>query len=158
MKHVDRDLGDSLKTKKYFWIFNFVTNRLDFSSFQKKILFLILLVLTLLTNIGCTMKENDTEKYLKNIELQYETEEQKQEIIKALNHVLSLDEKELQKQRYKDYQGKANSWDLSTLMYKYMVPNSSGSVIGANFYKDLKSDKAQKMILEILKKLESQEM
>ncbi len=93
---------------------------------------------------------NPVTEYLKGIELQYETEIQKESIIVALNDILKLSSEQLKEKRYKDYTSEEDQWDLPTLIYRYFVPDRQGKSLGDNFYYDVKSEEVQKQIKQIL--------
>jgi len=91
--------------------------------------------------------------YLDNVEIQYETEEQKKNIKKALNDILTLNTEELKKQRYDDYRGNKNQWDIITLIMRYFVPDEKNKTLGNNFYKEIKKNNVKAKIKKILRSL-----
>lgn len=113
------------------------------------VLFFLLIVIA-----GCQKRVNSVFNYLNNAELQYENEDQMENIKVALNDILTLPEKELSLKKYKDYTGEEGQWDLPTLILRHFVPDKKGKSLGLNFYKDVKSDEVQKKISMILKTLE----
>lgn len=113
--------------------------------------FLILIaLLTALT--GCRKAENPVLEYFENVELQYEGKSQEENIIAALNDILNLSESELRTRKYKDYTDKDNQWDLPTLISSHFVPDK-GVTLGNKFYQDVKTDKVQKKIKQILEQM-----
>ena len=93
---------------------------------------------------------NPVAEYFEGAELQYEGEDQKENIVTSLNDILSLSEEELQQRRYKDYEGKENQWDLPTLIYRHFVPAWPGVTLGDDFFHDVKLEEAQKQVEQIL--------
>ena len=93
---------------------------------------------------------NSVADYLREAQLQYEGEIQKDNIITALNDILNLSAEELMEKKYKDYTGKENQWDLATLIYRHFIPKSPGTTLGDDFFHDLKSAKVQVQVREIL--------
>ncbi|MDP8255633.1 MAG: hypothetical protein P9M14_07790 [Candidatus Alcyoniella australis] len=91
--------------------------------------------------------------YLDDVEIQYETEAQKQSIVKALSDILDSDADELMAVRYPDYKGKADQWDLSTMITSYFAPSNPSEFLGS-FYFDLKRPEVQAKVLELLQTLD----
>jgi len=102
---------------------------------------------------GCGRATNPVLDYFDNAELRYETEAQKQNIVRALHDILTLPAQELAQRRYEDYAGKPNEWDLPTLVGKHFVPDKQGKTLGPKFYIDVKSPKAQAQVRRILDRL-----
>jgi hypothetical protein len=94
--------------------------------------------------------ENQTAKYFRGVEVQYENSNSKRIIIRALNDILTLSEQELKAKRYPDYAGREENWDLPKLIYSYFVPDDSQKIMGKNLYKDLKTDEVQRILEDIL--------
>ncbi|MCD4783612.1 MAG: hypothetical protein K8T10_07250 [Candidatus Eremiobacteraeota bacterium] len=118
------------------------------------IIFLLLLSVTIAVILSsCKETDNPVFLYLKNVELQYEGEVQKENIKTALQDILTLTLDQLKKKRYRDYKGKENQWDLPTLIEKHFVPAKSGITLGDNFYKDVKSMEVQNEVKIILDRL-----
>jgi hypothetical protein len=111
---------------------------------------LLLSLCLLLSLVGCKRVENPVANYFKNAELQYEGKAQEENIVAALNDIISLSEEQLGTKRYKDYTGRENQWDLPTLIHRHFVPDIKGKSLGDNFYHDVKSEDVQKIIKEIL--------
>ena len=116
--------------------------------------FTLLLVAFLMIASGCEDTDNMTLSYFQNAELQYEGEVQKENIITALNDILTLPAEELKEKKYKDYTGKENEWSLESLIYNHFVPDKEGKTLGNNFYDDIKKPEAQEKVREILKSLQ----
>jgi len=102
---------------------------------------------------GCRRKTNPVTEYLKSVEVQCETEEQRQTVVRALQDVLTLPEQELGRRRYADYAGRPEAWDLPTLLARYLVPDRQGRTFGPDFYADVKSPVVQPMVRRILGRL-----
>ena len=116
-----------------------------------RIIFAIFLLMFL---SNCTGSENTTANYFNDAELQYEGNVQKENIMTALNDILTLPEEELKNKRYKDYTGKINQWDLETLIYKHFIPDNNGKTLGNNFYHDIKSEEVKKQIKQMMEDLQ----
>lgn len=106
---------------------------------------------TILQVLSTLKFNNPVANYLNGSELQAETDAQRQNIATALNDALNLSENQLKEKRYKDYSGKANQWDLPTLISRHFVPDAQ-KTLGDNFLKDVKEKDAQEQIKQILKK------
>lgn len=102
---------------------------------------------------GCRRATNPVAGYVDKAELQYETEAQKQNIVRALDDILTLSAQELEQRRYEDYTGKPNEWDLPTYVGKRFVPGKQGKTLGPKFYPDVKSARVQGQIRRILDRL-----
>jgi len=96
---------------------------------------------------------NQVYAYLKNADLQYEGESQKENIVNALNDIVNLPEEQLRVKKYKDYSGKEDQWDLTALIYKYFVPDKKEKTLGDNFFQVVKSKEVQKEVKNILESI-----
>ena len=83
--------------------------------------------------------ENSALTYLENAEVQYSEESEKQNIVNALDDVLTLSPQQLAAKRYPDYSGNEQQWDLRTLFERYFVPEEQGRTLGDDFYEELKA-------------------
>lgn len=116
-------------------------------------------VLTLLlTVLGSGLAEgkvrrNPVANYLRGAELQCETDEQRANIITALNDALTLPGDSLAVRRYKNYQGQEGQWDLPMLIYRHFVPDHLGAMLGKRFYRDVKAKETQEVIRQILERI-----
>lgn len=115
-------------------------------------LFLIVFLSITLSSCG-SQNQNPVALYLHNAEIQCENDEQKTNIIHALKDILALSEVELQQQRYKNYQGNEQQWDLPTLLHKHFVTDSKNKDLGKNLFHDIKKREARKEVIKILKRL-----
>jgi hypothetical protein len=115
----------------------------------------------LLTILGSGFAEgkarrNPVANYLRGAELQCETDEQRANIVTALNDALTLPGKSLAARRYKNYQGQEGQWDLPTLIYRHFVPDHAGAILGDHFYRDVKAREAQEVIRQILQRIQKE--
>lgn len=117
-----------------------------------RILILLVLLYCFITT-GCRESKNPVSDYFENAELQYEGKSQEENIVTALSDILNLPEEQLKTKRYKNYTGKENQWDLSTLIYRHFIPDKSSKSLGGDFYHDVKSKEVQKEIKIILERI-----
>jgi hypothetical protein len=92
--------------------------------------------------------------YLDGAEVQYEGEQQKENIGNALNDALHLPPEELKGKRYSDYQGNENQWDLPAIISHHFVPSSPEKVLGQDFYREITSAEGRSKVAEIIGLLE----
>ena len=118
---------------------------------------LLLYLCIFLGFIGCNENENQVVDYFKNAELQCEGRMQEENIVNALNDILSLSKEELKSKRYKDYIVKENQWDLPTLIYRHFIPDREGKFLGEKFYDDIKAKEVQEIIEKILQQIKNVE-
>ncbi len=121
---------------------------------------ILIVILSMLMSCNTNTKNNQTDDVLEfftKSELQYETEQQKESIITALNDILNLDlsEDELKNKKYPNYTGEEKQWDLPTLINKYFVPADQNITLGDNFYTKFKRKEIQEQIQEILVDLQN---
>ena len=118
----------------------------------------ILILATLFISAACDSINRNNQaadeiyEFFLNAEIQYETEQQKESIITALNDILNFDlsVEELKNKKYPDYTGKPNQWDLPTLINKYFVPADKNITLGKNFYNQLRKKRVYDTIQEIV--------
>ena len=120
-----------------------------------------MVVLLLLTVLGSGLAEGKTRRnpvanYLRGAELQCETDEQRANIVAALNDALTLPGDSLAARRYKDYQGQEGQWDMPTLIYRHFVPDHLGAMLGKHFYRDVKAREAQEIIRQIVQRIQKE--
>ena len=91
---------------------------------MKNLLNIIIILFVILASScnNSTKKEIKLAQYLEQSEIQYETDEQRHNIINALNDILTLSIEELKNKKYPNCTGEENQWDLPTLINKYFVP------------------------------------
>ncbi len=99
----------------------------------------------------CNPAGNPVLTYIKNAEVQYETDLQKENLAAALNDILTLPAGDLKKRKYRDYEGNENRWDLATLIQRHFVPDGAGRTLGDNFYRDVKAKEVQEEVSSILR-------
>ena len=75
--------------------------------------------------------------FLVGAERQAETDEQRQEIARALTDALRKPISELRQLRYADYAGKPETWSLPQLLQHYFVPRSPVTLDDERFFRDL---------------------
>ena len=119
-------------------------------------------LLGVLALIGCSNRgqatSNVVTQYLTHADRQYETAEQRTEIMRALRDMLDKSPSELQNQRYSDYQGNKGAWPVTTLLERYFVPTQP-DVTWKNpeeFYRDVSKPEAQEAIRQQLSGLEKE--
>jgi hypothetical protein len=72
--------------------------------------------------------------YLQGAERQSEDLDQRREIEKALNDMLTLSPDELRKRRYANYQMEPGAWTIIQLLHGYFVPQELKGLDEARFY------------------------
>jgi hypothetical protein len=102
---------------------------------------------------GCGERPNPVADYFDNVELQCETETQRQVVIGALGDILALGSNELGTRRYPDYRGTPDALDLPALITRHFVPDAAGKSLGPHFYHDVKSPRAQRLVRRLLDRL-----
>lgn len=107
----------------------------------------------LLVTGGCFKEPNNLYNYLKEAEVQYETDSQKKDIIEALEDSINLPPSSLEKKLYSNYRGELQKWNLITVIEKYFVPNKKNFLNEKTFYKEVKSLEGQKILVNWLKKI-----
>jgi hypothetical protein len=100
---------------------------------------------------------NAVAEYFAHVDRQYESSDQQAEIIRALHDMLEKPVSELRNQRYADYEGKKDSWPLTTLLKRYFVPNQAmPDWTEETFYRDIKEPAAQDEIRKQLAAIEKE--
>ena len=89
---------------------------------------------------------NSVATYLEHAEIQAETDEQRQEIRRALSDMLKEPTAELRTRRYADYQGTPNMWSITRLLTAYFVPQTPQSLEPKRFYEDVGKPEAKSAI------------
>lgn len=98
--------------------------------------------------------DNRTAAFFEGIEIQYETEEQREVIIKVLKDMLTLDEEKLKKEKYPDHFRKGRTIELRQVILNHFVPDDSQKTFGENFYQELKTVKVRELLQELLDELQ----
>lgn len=127
-----------------------------------KCLFAIILLIMAACSSNSSDKKNELQKdeflkYFENVEIQYETETQKESILTVLNDILNLSADELKNKKYPNYTGKENQWDLPTLINRYFVPADKNTTLEFFFYTKIKRKEVQEQIEKILANLQNDE-
>jgi hypothetical protein len=106
---------------------------------------------------AATAATNVVAQFLNHADRQYETSEQRTEIIHALEDMLGKPPAALRTQRYADYQGNKNAWPITTLLERYFVPVKppKGWSVDA-FYRDVPKPEARHAIREQLLAIKKQ--
>lgn len=130
------------KSKKLIWIWT--------------IIFIVILGITFINYhfIGGKMKDNNTTDYFSGVEIQYETEEQREVIVQVLRDLLTLEEEELRKAEYPDSFRKGNKVKARQVIYQHFVPDEAEKRLDDNFYKDVTTKEVRTLIINLLQKLE----
>jgi hypothetical protein len=81
--------------------------------------------------------------YLAEADLQFETDEQRAEITRALREMLTKSPEELKSVRYADYTGKAGSWSARQLLERYFLSSSHAVFDEDCFYRDVSAPEAR---------------
>lgn len=123
-----------------------------------KIFIIVVLGITFISYLlmGGEMKENNTALFFTGIEIQYETDEQKETIIQVLRDMLTLGEEELKKQEYPDYFRKGEKIEVRQVIYNHFVPDEAGKRLDDNFYKELITKEVRERIIDLLQKLDKE--
>lgn len=102
-------------------------------------------------------RTNVVAEYLNHAERQYETSEQRTEIIGALEDMLTKSPQMLRAQRYPDYEGHKDAWPITTVLQRFFVPAKppKGWSVAA-FYRDVSAPEARHAISEQLSALKKQ--
>ena len=119
-----------------------------------KIIIIVALGIISYLLMGGKMKENNTALFFTGIEIQYETDEQKEIIIQVLRDMLTLGEEELKKQEYPDCFRKGEKIEVRQVIYNHFVPNEAGKRLDDNFYKELITKEVRERIIDLLQKLD----
>jgi hypothetical protein len=102
------------------------------------------------SNKNIEMQEDELFNCFENVEIQYETEEQRENILSALNDILYLSVEELKNKKYKNYVGEMNKWDLETLIYRHFISDTKDMKFGDDFYNNLKSKEVQEQVEKLI--------
>jgi len=96
---------------------------------------------------------NTVVAYLQGAERQSEDLDQRREIEKALNDMLTLSPDELRTRRYANYQMEPGAWDIIHLLHRYFVPEKLKGLDEARFYRDIAKPEARAVIQEHLREV-----
>ena len=84
--------------------------------------------------------------FLEGAERQAETDDQRGEILRALEDMRTLDAKALKQRRYADYEGRPEQWTVVVLLQKYFVPRQPTSLDDETAYRDAGTPAAREVI------------
>lgn len=84
--------------------------------------------------------------YLWDVEVQFGTLAQCQEIRRALEDMQTLSASNLQQARYNDDNGNAGQWDVLDLLHRYFVPHPAMRLEPELFYHDVQTPQAREVI------------
>jgi hypothetical protein len=96
---------------------------------------------------------NTVVAYLQGAERQSEDTDQRREIEKALNDMLTLTPDELRKRRYANYQMEPGAWDIIYLLHRYFVPQKLRGLDETRFYRDVTDPASQAIIRDHLQRV-----
>jgi len=113
------------------------------------------LLFVIASAIACARhpQPNTVVQFLDGADRQAESGEQQREIQQALEDMLNKTPAELKQQRYADYQGHKNSWDVITLLHKYFVANKLRTLDPDRFYEDVSKPEAKIVVRKQLETL-----
>jgi hypothetical protein len=98
-------------------------------------------------------KTNQVVLYLDGAERQAETDEQRREILRALEDLKTLAPAALAQRRYADYENKPEQWTLVQLLQKYFVPRELCSMDEETLYRDAQSPRAREVVEQQIRAL-----
>ncbi len=104
-----------------------------------------------------TAEPNIVAQYLAHADRQYETEDQRMEMVRALEDMLTKAPDKLRALRYADYQGNKDAWSLPTLLQRYFVPVKPVPRLDSDaFFRDVAKPVARQSIREQLSALKNE--
>ncbi|MDO8432541.1 MAG: hypothetical protein Q7S58_09050 [Candidatus Binatus sp.] len=95
---------------------------------------------------GSTHPRNVVADYLDGAEQQSETDDQGQVIKQAFTDMLNVPVDRLRKKRYPDYRMHPDTWPITEVLYRYIVPAAPVRFEGDEFFRDVKQPDAQKIV------------
>jgi hypothetical protein len=102
-------------------------------------------------------RPNVLAQYLNGAERQSETDEQRNDIRRALTDMLEKDPSILRTLRYPDYQGNPSAWSIVDVLRKYFVPIQPMQLDPELVYRDVSMPAAKEAIRRQLSSLASPE-
>ena len=96
---------------------------------------------------------NTVVAYLQGAERQSEDLDQRREIEKALNDILTLSPDELRARRYANYQMEPGAWTIIQLLHRYFVPRQLVGLDESRFYHDIADPAARAVVQERLREV-----
>jgi hypothetical protein len=116
---------------------------------------ILMLILLFIYVFPLKAKElSQTYNFFYNVEVQFDTDFQRKEIIKALNDMLTLDTVSLKNKKYSNYNQEGEFWTITELIYKYFVPDDQNKTLGDNFFSDIKNSNVSNILKKIKNDLE----
>lgn len=100
-----------------------------------------------------SQKPNQVVLYLDGAERQAETDEQRQEILRALEDLRSLDPTALRQRRYADYENRPGQWTLVQLLQRYFVPRGPSAIDEETLYRDAQAHRAREVVEQQIRAL-----
>jgi hypothetical protein len=91
--------------------------------------------------------------YLQGAERQSEDLDQRREIEKALNDMLTLNPDELRTRRYSNYQMEPGVWTIIDVLYNYFLPRKPAGLDESLFYRDVAEPLARAVIRDHLQRV-----
>jgi len=99
------------------------------------------------------MKENNTARFFEGVEIQYETPEQREVIMEALQDMLALSEVKLRAKEYPDFYRKNKTIKIEQVINSFFVADDPKKALNNDFYKELCTETVRKILGELLDKL-----
>jgi hypothetical protein len=96
---------------------------------------------------------NTVVAYLQGADQQFENANQRREIEKALNDMLTLSPDDLRKRRYANYQMQPGAWTIIDVLHKYFLPSKPVGLNHRRFYRDIADPAAQAVIRDHLQRV-----
>ena len=129
------------------------------------LLFSVLYTTGMLFMINCNRNDryeteknvNQTASYLENAEIQFETEQQKNTLLKVFKDIQTIPPDSLELSTYPDYKGQKSIWSIQQVLYRYIVPDKSNKKLGYEFYSELKTKEVQTIIKQMEEQLQNME-
>ena len=117
-----------------------------------------LLVIGLLGHSPPAMAGSNTVvNYLRHADRQFETEQQRLEIVQALRDMIAQPVGLLKRRRYSDYEGRPGMWSPPELVRRYFLPTTSVHHFSdAEFYRDLHRPPAPSVLRSQLRSVQKE--
>ncbi|MGB8682191.1 MAG: hypothetical protein WCD12_04850 [Candidatus Binatus sp.] len=111
------------------------------------------------TASGSNGADNSVAEYLDGAKENTHGEDHRQVFKQALNDMLDLPVKKLRDKYYPDYEMRRDSWSITVILERYIVPKRQDLTISDNkFFDDMKKPEAQRVIDEWLVKLSREDL
>jgi hypothetical protein len=99
-------------------------------------------------------RQNEVVRYLGQADRQAETQDQRNEIKRALEDMLKVPAAELRQRRYADYQMHPARWTLVELLRRYFVPPTPTDLDESRLYDDCQAPEAKDVVRRQLGEVE----